>query len=464
MRRHRALGNTVGGCGRHDCTVAYEWIGRSKGLVSLFSLLSLVISLAALSSYLNYRYVKLPTTIGVTLMALVASLTLVLAGPYAAGFREHAATVVSRIDFNEVVLHGLLAFLLFAGSIHVKLDALRREWLTISLLAVVGTLVSTGFVGGLTWLVLGWLGLGIPFLQALLFGALISPTDPIAVLGIMRSVGASPQLEVQVAGESLFNDGLGVVIFLFLLRLSGGGGVAGSVAIASLSTYVHTVGMLLLKDVGGALVLGIAAGLLTYHMLKRVDDYQVEVLLTLSLAMGLYALVDSLHLSAPLAVVVAGLFVGNRGRAFAMTEKTREHVDTFWELVDEILNVVLFLLIGLELLVLPIERGWLVAGLLAIPIVLSARWLSVAGIVGPLRRITSQSKGAISVLTWGGLRGGISVAMALSLPASDSRSLILTLTYFVVVFSIVVQGLTLGRVVRSTSGSTVTAPDSPGLR
>ena len=357
---------------------------------------------------------------------------------------------MARIDFDQVVLHGMLAFLLFAGSIHVSLEELGREWLPISLLAILGTLVSTCIVGGVTWLVLGWLGLGIPLLNALLFGALISPTDPIAVLGIMKSVGASRQLEVQIAGESLFNDGLGVVVFLTLLELAGPGGAAGGPA-APLSIGVGAVGMLLLKEVGGAIVLGLAAGFMTYHMLKRVDNYQVEVLLTLALAMGLYALADALHLSAPIAVVVAGLFVGNRGRAFAMTEKTREHVDTFWELVDEILNVVLFLLIGLELLVLRIERGWLLAGVLAIPIVLAARWLSVAGIIGPLGRVRPQSKGAIPILTWGGLRGGISVAMALSLPAGDSRSLVLTLTYFVVVFSILVQSVTVGRVIRMTS-------------
>jgi len=425
--------------------------------LSIFSLVSILISLAAVSSYVNDRYIKLPTTIGVMLVALVASLTLVLVGPYAGGFREQAATLVSRIDFDQVVLHGMLAFLLFAGSIHVNLDELGREWLTVSLLAIFGTLVSTCIVGGVTWLVLGWLDLGIPFLHALLFGALISPTDPIAVLGIMKSVGAPRQIEVQVAGESLFNDGLGVVIFLVLLQLSGLGGAA------PLSIDVGAVAMLLLKEVGGALVLALAAGIVTYQMLKRVDNYQVEVLLTLALAMGLYALADALTLSAPIAVVVAGLFVGNRGRAFAMTEKTREHVDTFWELVDEIVNVVLFLLIGLELLVLPIERGWLVAGVLAIPIVLSARWLSVAAIIGPLSRVRAQSKGAIPVLTWGGLRGGISVAMALSLPANDSRSLVLTLTYFVVVFSILVQGLTVGRIIRMTSDPTPAPQSSLGL-
>ncbi len=426
-------------------------------------MVSLLISLAAVSSYVNYRYIKLPTTVGVMLVALVASVALVLVGPYAGGFREQATTMISRIDFNEVVLHGMLAFLLFAGAIHVNLQDLGREWLTVASLAIVGTLAATGIVGGVTWLVLGWLGLGIPFLHALLFGALIAPTDPIAVLGIMKSVGAPRQLEVQVAGESLFNDGLGVVVFLILLQLSGSDAAGGGGAAAPLSIGVGAVGMLLLKEVGGALVLGLGAGYITYQMLKRVDNYQVEVLLTLALAMGLYALADALHLSAPIAVVVAGLLVGNPGRALAMTEKTREHVDTFWELVDEILNVVLFLLIGLELLVLRIERGWLVAGLLAIPIVLLARWLSVAGIVGPLSWVKAQSKGAIAVLTWGGLRGAISVAMALSLPANYSRSLLLTLTYFVVVFSILVQGLTLGRVIRITTGATSAPQASPGL-
>ncbi len=420
-------------------------------MLSLFSLVSVLISLAAVSSYLNYRYIKLPTTIGVMLVALVGSLALIVAGPYAGGFRGEAAQLVGQIDFDQVVLHGMLAFLLFAGSIHVNLEDLGREWLTIGLLAVLGTLVSTALVGGLTWLVLGWLGLGVPLIATLLFGALISPTDPIAVLGIMKSVGAPRQLEIQVVGESLFNDGLGVVVFLVLLELS-----AEATAPASLG--VGAVGLLLLREVGGALVLGLVAGLVVYQMLKRVDNYQVEVLLTLALAMGLYALADAQHLSAPIAVVVAGLFVGNQGRAFAMTERTREHVDAFWELVDEILNVVLFLLIGLELLVLLIERKWLVAGALAIPIVLMARWLTVGGIVGALSRVRSQSRGAITVLTWGGLRGGISVALALSLPGSTSRSLVLTLTYFVVVFSILVQGLTVGRVIRYATG-----PPAPDL-
>jgi len=415
--------------------------------VSFFTLVSILVSLAAVSSYLNYRYLKLPTTIGVTLLALVASLVLVLIGPRIWG-PEIVTSLVSRIDFGQVVLHGMLAFLLFAGAIHVDLEDLGREWRAIASLAILGTILSTLIVGVLTWLVLGWLGWDIPFLHALLFGAVISPTDPVAVLGIMKSVHAPRRLEVQVAGESLFNDGVGVVIFLALLEVARSGG-----ADAPVWPVVGSAGLALLIEVGGAIVLAMAAGFVVYQMLKRVDNYQVEVLLTIALAMGLYALADALHLSAPIATVVAGLFLGNHGRSFAMSEKTREHVDTFWELIDEIVNVVLFLLIGLELLVLPIERSWLLAGALAIPIVLAVRWTSVAGISGLLDRWKPQPKGAIPVLAWGGLRGGISVAMALSLPQEASRSVVLTLTYAVVVFSVLVQGLTIGRVIRRVSGT-----------
>jgi CPA1 family monovalent cation:H+ antiporter len=427
--------------------------------LKFFSLISILISLAAVTSYLNYRYIKLPTTVGVMLVALIVSLMLVLIGPYAHGFREQATILVHRFDFNQIVLHGMLAFLLFAGAINVNSDELASEWLGISLLAVLGLLVSTFVVGVVIWQLLGWLGLDISFVNALLFGAIISPTDPIAVLGVMKRVGASRQLEAQVAGESLFNDGLGVVIFLMLLQFSDMDG-SGSASV-SIPVAIGRAAALLFKEVGGALVLALAAGAVAYQMLKRVDDHQVEVLITIALAMGLYALADALDLAAPIAVVIAGLLVGNHGREFAMTDKTRGYVDTFWELVDGILNIVLFLLIGLELLVLPIDSRWMIAGVFAIPVVLSARWLSVTSIIASLSLIKLQSKGAISVLTWGGLRGAISVAMALSLPESPSRSLILTLTYFVVVFSILVQGLTIGRVIRRAGGAMVdTQPSS----
>ena len=420
--------------------------------MSFFALLSILISLAAMSSYINYRYLKLPATVGVMLVALVASLVLILAGPYLGGFREYAAQLVRRIDFDQTVLHGMLALLLFAGAIHMKLKDLGREWLTILLLAVLGTLVSTFIVGALSWLVLGWLGVPVPFMHALLFGAIISPTDPIAVLRIMKSVGAPKQLEVQLSGESLFNDGLAVVVFLTLIEIAGMGKAHEGTEAQAIGA--GTVAMLLIKEVGGALVLALAAGAITYRMLKRVNNYQVEVLLTLALAMGLYALADALHLSAPIAVVIAGLLIGNQGRAFAMSDKTREHVDTFWELIEGILNVILFMLIGLELLVMPIRLEWLLAGGVATAIVLLARFVSIAGIIGALRTFTPQSRGAIRVLTWAGLRGGISVAMALSLPANESRSLLLTLTYIVVIFSLVVQGLTVGRLIRRVTVAT----------
>ncbi|UYG00282.1 MULTISPECIES: cation:proton antiporter [unclassified Halomonas] len=418
--------------------------------MSLFSLVSVLITLAAVSSYFNYRYIKLPTTIGVMLVALLGSLALILISPYNDGLRDEATALVARIDFDQVVLHGLLAFLLFAAAIHVKFDHLRREWLPIGLLAVVGTLMSTFIVGTLAWWILGWMGLGIPFMHALLFGALISPTDPIAVVAIMKSVGVSQQLESQISGESLFNDGLGVVVFMVLLQLAGLDGAQQGSHLGS-PIDAAAVGFLLLKEVGGALLLACAVGYTTHQMLKRVDNYQVEVLITLALAMGLYALADGLHLSAPIAVVIAGLFVGNHGRQFAMSDETRENVDTFWELIDEILNVVLFFLIGLELLILPIERAWLLAGALMIPVVVGARGFCVSLIMGTLKRVREQSPGTIRILTWGGLRGGISVAMALSLPEGDLRNLVLTLTYCVVVFSIVVQGLSMGKVIRWSS-------------
>jgi len=432
--------------------------------LSLFALVSILISLAAVSSYINYRYLKLPTTVGVMLVALIASLVLIIAGPYFGGFREGAARLVGRIDFDQTVLHGMLALLLFAGAMHVKLKDLGREWLTILLLAVLGTLISTFIVGGLSWLVLGWLGVPVSFMHALLFGAIISPTDPIAVLRIMKSVGAPKQLEVQLSGESLFNDGLAVVVFLVLIEIAGMGKAHEGTEAQAIDA--GTVAMLLVKEVGGALVLALAAGAITYRMLTRVNNYQVEVLLTLALAMGLYALADALHLSAPIAVVIAGLLIGNQGRAFAMSNKTREHVDTFWELIEGILNVILFMLIGLELLVLPIRLEWLLAGAVATAIVLLARFVSVAGIIGALRTFTPQSRGAIRVLTWAGLRGGISIAMALSLPANDSRSLLLTLTYIVVIFSLLAQGLTVGRLIRriaNPEGVTPTPPAPPKL-
>jgi CPA1 family monovalent cation:H+ antiporter len=412
--------------------------------MTLFDLLALLLSLAAVFSYLNARYIRLPNTIGVMLISLVASLVIIAAGHIGSGvFRAHAASIVAGIDFDRLLLHGMLAYLLFAGSLHVDLSELAREWLPVSVLALVGTVLSTFAVAYGLQFTLHLLGTDVPTLHCLLFGALISPTDPIAVLGIMKQAGAPKSLETQISGESLFNDGIGVVIFLVLLEL-----VHDPAALS----FSHVSVLLAREALGGALV-GLAAGLAAYRMLKRLDNYQVEVLITLALATATYALAERLHVSAPIAAVVAGLFIGNQGRHFAMSKKTEEHLDTFWELVDEILNALLFMLMGLQLLVMPYHLTFLYAGLAAIVVTLGARLLAVASLVTAIRTTTRHpfSPGAIPVLTWGGLRGGISVAMALSLPPSPSRDAFLATTYSVVIFSVLVQGLTVGKLIRSTA-------------
>jgi CPA1 family monovalent cation:H+ antiporter len=406
--------------------------------MGFFEISSILLTLAALLSFLNYKLLRLPTTIGVMTLALAASLVLIGLGSLAGGVRMEAARLVGAIDFNRTVLHGMLALLLFAGSLHLDLSDLAKEWDAIALLAALGTAASTFLIGGLTWLAFDRLGAPTPFIYCLLFGALISPTDPISVLGIMKRVGASRAMETQVAGESLFNDGIGVVFFLALLE----------VATSGASPSWSKVGLLLVKEVAGGAVVGLACGVLTYHMLKRVDNYQVEVLLTLALATGGFTLAEALHVSAPIAVVVAGLFIGNQGRAFAMSARTEEHVDTFWELIDDILNAVLFLLIGLKVLVLSFTFTFLWAGLAAIVAALLARVLIVAGSVRLMRAWRSFEPGTIQVLTWGGLRGGLSVAMALAIPAGKHRDLLLAVTYVVVVFSVFVQGLSVGWVIR----------------
>jgi CPA1 family monovalent cation:H+ antiporter len=406
--------------------------------MGLLEIAATLIVVTALFSYVNFRWLRLPTTIGVMLIALVVSLVLIGLGLLGLGTEALADEVLGAIDFDRTLLHGMLGFLLFAGALHINLEDLARQKRVIGILATVGVVLSTAIVGGLIWLVLQGLGIGLPFLYCLLFGALISPTDPIAVLGIMKSVGAPKTVETKISGESLFNDGVGVVLFLLLLDVAQAGHVP---------SVLHVVEFFALEALGGA-AFGWLIGWICYRLLRSVDNYQVEVLLTLALVMGGYALAGALHLSGPIAVVVAGLLIGNHGRKFGMSESTREHLDTFWELLDEILNAVLFVLIGLELVLVTRSFPHLLAGVLAIPIVLGARLVSVGGTVALLRRWREFSAGAVKIMTWGGLRGGISVALALSLPAGDERRAILGITYVVVVFSILVQGLTIGKLVR----------------
>ncbi len=408
--------------------------------MDLFNILAILITLAAVFSYINFRYIGLPVTIGVMVIALSMSLMLNLLGSFGLGLKPQAELLLRNIDFDRTLLHGMLSFLLFAGALHIDInDLIELKW-SIGALATVGTLISTFLVGTLTWFVLGWFGIGLSYIYCLLFGALISPTDPIAVLSILKTAGAPKSLEMRITGESLFNDGVGIVVFLVILETATGthGVSAGH------------IGLLFVQEVIGGVLFGLGLGYLAYQMLKSVDNYQVELLITLALVAGGYALADALHLSGPIAIVVAGLLIGNHGRLFGMSEKTRAHLDVFWELVDEILNAVLFVLIGLEVLVLTFTKQYLFASLVIIPLVLFARFVAIGIPVTVLRPFRAFSPGAVRIMTWGGLRGGISVALALSLPPSRERDVILAITYAVVVFSIVVQGLTLERMVKRT--------------
>ncbi len=394
--------------------------------MSLINIIALLTTLAAIFSYINHRFIKLPTTIGLMLITLLMSLGLILSGALGLGLEAEAKQVIAQIDFSQTLMHGMLSFLLFAGALHVNLDNLLQQKWVIGICATVGILCSTFLVGLAMYYLLGWLGLALPLIACLTLGSLISPTDPIAVLGLLKQANAPKSLETKIAGESLFNDGIGVVIFLVLLELFTG---------AHPFARGH-VGKLLALEALGGLVLGLLLGWITYHLIKSIDNYQVEILLTLALVTGGCALATALHTSGPLAIVVAGLFIGNQGRHFAMSDETREHLDTFWELLDEILNAVLFVLIGLEILILTATGSYLLAAILAIPVVLIARFISVGLPMSLLRAMQSFTPHAVKIMTWGGLRGGISVALALSLPPSPTRDLLLTMTYAVVIFSI----------------------------
>ena len=396
--------------------------------------------ITALLAYLNHRFVGMPTTIGVMVTALGFSLALLglNALGVAHGLRDYEVSLLNSIDFSEVLLEGMLSLLLFAGALHVDLTELRNHRWQVAGLALFGTLLSTVAVGCGMWLVLPLVGLQLPLIYCLLFGALISPTDPIAVMGILKSAGAPAELELVITGESLFNDGMGVVTFSLLLGvlMDGSAPTPGR----GLELFV--------QEAASGLLFGLVIGYITFRLLKSVDNYQVEVLLTLAAVIGGYALAGRLHVSGPLAMVITGLIIGNDGRARAMSDTTRRYLDMFWELIDEILNAMLFVLIGMEVLRIIFTIHELTAAALAVLVTLAARLLTVGLPVGLMRRALGLQKGWWKVLTWGGLRGGISVALALSLPAGPERDTVVTLTYCVVVFSILVQGLTIERVTR----------------
>ncbi len=412
--------------------------------MTIIDTIAILISLAAIFSYLNYRFLKMPTTIGLLVIALLMSLAIVALGRLGLPIQDQARELLRGIDFNETLMQGMLSALLFAGALHVHLEELVKQKWVVVILASVGVIASTFMVGFSAYAIFGFLGLEMPLIYCLLFGSLISPTDPIAVLGILKTVGAPKSLETKIAGESLFNDGVAVVVFLVLLSFVGAGQGTGHGEVS-----VASIAMLFGQEVIGGVTFGFIIGYIAFRMLASIDNYQVEILLTLALVLGGYALASAWHLSGPIAIVVAGLLIGNKGRKHAMSDKTRDHLDNFWELIDEILNAMLFVLIGLEVLVLTYNEQYLWAGLIMIPVVLVIRFISVGIPVSLLKLRQTFTPNIVRILTWGGLRGGISIALVLTLPEGEHREALLMVTYVIVIFSILVQGMTVGKLVKS---------------
>lgn len=410
--------------------------------MNLLQITSLLIVLAGAFGAVNYLFLKLPAAIGILAVALAASLATMALDAVVPGFAidDQLRLLVSEIDFSQALLEGMLGLLLFAGALHVKLEDLAGQWRVVALMATIGVGLSTVIIGtGFSWLT------GMPFLVALVFGVIVTPTDPVAVLGVLRAARLSKSLETKIAGESLFNDGVGYVVFLVLVGLAfAQGGGHGGGAEADLADAA----LLFAQEALGGAVLGTALGWLTFRVMRRIDDPSLEVLLTLGLAFGGYELAIALHVSAPIMAVVAGLLIGHTGPKGGMSVATRAHVDSFWSLIDEILNAVLFLLIGIEVFAVVFSEGILLAGAAAIVLALVARFVAVALPIYALSPFRGFSPGVIPIMTWGGLKGGISVALALSLPDSEWKPLILGATYMIVVFSIIVQGLTVGNLAR----------------
>ena len=415
---------------------------------------AILLILATIFGAINYKFVKLPHTIGLMIVALVASLSLIaldLTFP-SLGMSILVNEFLGNIDFNVTLMQGMLSFLLFAGALHVDLDQLLENKWTILAFASIGVLVSSFVIGGGFWLISGAVGLSLPFLVCLLLGVMVSPTDPVAVLGVLKTLQVPSPLKAKIAGESLFNDGVAVVLFSVLVSLVfGNGGEEG----LETSFQLTSVIWLLAKEVLGGLFLGLISGFIAFWLLRQIDDYVLEVLITLALVTGAYSIALHLHLSGPIAMVIAGLLIGNQGASLAMSETTRMHVETFWELVDEILNSVLFLLIGLKIVFLfqhssyEIAYPLLISLFIAITLLsLFARFVAIALPV-QIKSLNSEvNPGSVQILTWAGIRGGVSVALALSLPSSSESELLLLITYLVVLFSVAIQGLTIENVIK----------------
>ena len=403
--------------------------------MDVFHLFSILIVLSAGFAYINFRILKLPNAIGLMLVSLIFSFVILIMGYYFPSFKEDIAIKMDSINFSELLLESMLSFMLFAGAIHIKFKDLNNEKLSILLFSTISVLISTFIIGFASYYLLNFMGIQVQLIHAMLFGALISPTDPIAVLSILKSAGVSKSLETKIAGESLFNDGVAVVVFITILQLAKPG--------ADLN--ISSILLLFGQEAVGGLVLGIVIGYIGFKLVASIDNYQVEVLITLAVVMGGYTLAHYTHVSGPLAMVAAGLITGNHGKTLGMSEITAEYVDKFWELIDEILNALLFVLIGLELLVIQTNQKILFAAIIILFITLVTRYISVyiPSIAVRLKeRITQKT---ILILTWGGLRGGISIALALSINPEYNKDIWVTITYVIVCFSILVQGMTIGK-------------------
>ncbi|MEO9806202.1 MAG: sodium:proton antiporter [Reichenbachiella sp.] len=409
----------------------------------MFEVFTLIVAVSALLSYVNYKYLKLPQTIGVLILSIGVSVILGSIKVINLDWFHVACSVVTTIDFRSILFDFLLSFLLFAGAIHVNLNNLLEEKLPVVLFATVGVVISTFIAGSLIYFMADTMGLGITYLQSLVFGALISPTDPVAVLSLLQKANVDKKLEIKIIGESLFNDGIGIVVFLSLLALAGGMSEHGGEVTAG------SIAESLLVEAGGGLFLGFLLGIIGIYFLKAIKDEPViEVHITLGIVMAGYALAALIGVSGALAMVVAGIMIGNRLARPDMPESLKSNMNTFWHILDEVLNAVLFVLIGLEILVLGFDVNYLMLGIAAIPIVLLARYFSVFLTNLTLPGAHKSSGKELMILSWAGLRGGISIALALTLTEGLNREPILYMTYVVVLFSIIIQGLSIEKLVK----------------
>lgn len=407
--------------------------------MELFLIFSILITLAAFFSYLNIKFLKLPSGISLMMMGVLAAAGVIVTGYFSSGFTEMIREKLALIDFSEFLLGILLSFLLFAGSLHVSIPDLKKSAKSIISFATIGTLISTLIVGYSLFYLLSAFHQDIPLIYCLLFGALISPTDPIAVMGILKKTNLSKNIETNIVGESLFNDGIGVVIFVTILKIA---------TVGPENFGPTEIGMLFIHEAIGGIIIGLIIGFIGYKLMKSIDHFQTEILISLAMVMGGYSLCHSIHVSGPLAMVVAGLMTGNRGKELAMSDITRDYLGKFWEVTDEVLNAILFMLIGLEIVIVSFDTSYLAIGIITALIILIARFVSlyVPAVVFRFKKVFGTK--SLFIMTWGGLRGGISIALALSLPQNPYKDILVSITFVIVIFSILIQGITVEKVIK----------------